>query len=44
MASGCLTGAYEPQNGVPQEGDTTVLPLLMSLLDEGDPDFAVVTP
>jgi alkyl sulfatase BDS1-like metallo-beta-lactamase superfamily hydrolase len=36
--------AGQGTDGVKQEGDTTLLPQLMSLLDEGNPDFAIVTP
>jgi hypothetical protein len=36
--------AGQGTDGIKQEGDTTLLPLLMSFLEEADPDFGIVSP
>jgi alkyl sulfatase BDS1-like metallo-beta-lactamase superfamily hydrolase len=41
LVQGVQTGSF---SGVDMTGDTSVLPRLFALLDQPDPDFAVVTP
>lgn len=42
--SGCTASTRASLDGIEHEGDVGVLTRLLGLLDEPDPDFAIVTP
>ncbi|MGW4869622.1 alkyl sulfatase C-terminal domain-containing protein [Streptomyces chartreusis] len=42
--SGCTASTGASLDGIEHEGDVGVLTGLLGLLDEPDPDFAIVTP